>query len=86
MIKGILKVINDKQIDFLHSSILEVLEKTGLKISGDFLLKTLADYGCRVDFKENRVWFKSELVEKQIAYQKDRYRMVRSSLWYPFCK
>jgi trimethylamine---corrinoid protein Co-methyltransferase len=86
MIKGILKVINGKQIDLLHSSILEVLEKTGLKISGDFLLKTLADYGCRVDFKENRVWFKSELVEKQIAYQKDRYRMVRSSLWYPFCK
>ena len=53
---------------------------------GEFLLRALADAGCRVDFAAKRAWFKPEIVERQIAAQRDRYKMVRSSLWYPFCR
>lgn len=86
MLKGILKVIDDEQMGLLHEGVLEVLEKTGLKIDGDFLLKALAEAGCKVDFEKKRAWFKPDIVEKQIAYQRGRYKMVTSSRWYPFCK
>jgi trimethylamine--corrinoid protein Co-methyltransferase len=46
----------------------------------------LADAGCRVDFASHQAWFRPDLVEKQIASQRGRYRLVRSSLWYPFCR
>jgi len=86
MLKGFLRVIEPEQMERLHRGTLEVLERTGLRIQGEFLLRALADAGCRVDFAARRAWFKPELVERQIAAQRDRYRMVRSSLWYPFCR
>ena len=58
----------------------------GLLIRGEFLLRALADAGCRVDFKKQRAWFRPDLVERQVEAQRGRYRMVRSSLWYPFCR
>ena len=70
----------------LHEGVLNVLETTGLQIRGRFLLEALADAGCKVDFDKYRAWFKPDIVEKQIASQKNRYKMVRSSLWYPFCR
>ena len=86
MLKGILKVLDTKQMELLHDSALDVLEKTGLQIQGRFLLEALADAGCRVDFEQHRAWLKPELVEKQIKPLRDRYKHVRSSLWYPFCE
>jgi trimethylamine--corrinoid protein Co-methyltransferase len=86
MLKGFLRVIEPEQMERLHRGTLQVLERTGLRIQGEFLLRALADAGCRVDFAARRAWFKPELVERQIAAQRDRYRMVRSSLWYPFCR
>ncbi len=85
MLKGFLRVIEPEQMERLHRGTLEVLERTGLRIQGEFLLRALADVGCRVDFAARRAWFKPELVERQVAAQRGRYRMVRSSLWYPFC-
>jgi len=86
MLKGFLRVIEPEQMERLHRGTLEVLERTGLRLQGEFLLRALADAGCRVDFAARRAWFPPELVERQIAAQRDRYRMVRSSLWYPFCR
>jgi len=86
MLKGLLRVIEPEQMERLHQGTLQVLERTGLRIQGEFLLRALADAGCRVDFAARRAWFRPELVERQIAAQRDRYRMVRSSLWYPFCR
>jgi len=86
MLKGFLRAIEPEQMEKLHRGTLEVLERTGLRIQGEFLLRALADAGCRVDFAARRAWFKPELVERQVAAQRDRYRMVRSSLWYPFCR
>jgi trimethylamine--corrinoid protein Co-methyltransferase len=86
MLKGILKALDADGMEPIHRGALAVLERTGLRIRGRFLLEALADAGCRVDFGEHRAWFKPDLVEKQIGAQRGRYRMVRSSLWYPFCR
>jgi len=86
MLKGIIRVIDAQQMERIHESVLKVLEKTGLQIRGGFLLKACADSGCKVDFNNHRVWFKPGLVERQIKAQKGRYKKVRSSLCYPFCR
>jgi len=86
MLKGLLKALDAQGMERIHQGALTVLEQTGLKIRGRFLLEALADAGCRVDFAQHRAWFKPDLVEKQIAAQRGRYKMVRSSLWYPFCR
>src|SRR5512137_240870 len=86
MLKGTLKIFEDGQMERLHQGALQVLEKTGLQLQGEFLLRALADAGCRVDFPAHRAWFKPDLVERQVAAQRGRYKMVRSSLWYPFCR
>jgi trimethylamine--corrinoid protein Co-methyltransferase len=86
MLKGLLQVLEPEQMEKLHRGALEVLQRTGLRIQGEFLLRALADAGCRVDFAARRAWLPPELVERQLAAQRDRYRMVRSSLWYPFCR
>jgi trimethylamine--corrinoid protein Co-methyltransferase len=70
----------------LHRGALQVLEQTGLQIQGEFLLRALAEAGCRVDFEARRAWFLPDLVERQVAAQRGRYKMVRSSLWHPFCR
>lgn len=86
MLNGVLKAVEPKQMERLHRGTLEVLERTGLQIQGEFLLRALADAGCRVDFSARRAWFKPDIVERQIEAQRGRYGMVRSSLWYPFCR
>ena len=86
MLSGRLRAVDSEQVDRLHHGALRVLERTGLQIQGNFLLRALADAGCRVDFDNHRAWFKPDLVEKQIEAQRDRYKMVRSSLSYPFCR
>jgi trimethylamine--corrinoid protein Co-methyltransferase len=86
MLKGLLRVLEPEQMEKLHRGTLAVLERTGLRIQGEFLLRALADAGCRVDFGARHAWLPPELVERQLAAQRDRYRMVRSSLWYPFCR
>lgn len=86
MVKGLLRAIEPAEMQQLHCGTLEVLERTGLRIQGEFLLRALADAGCRVDFAARHAWFKPELVEKQVEAQRGRYRAVRSSLWYPFCQ
>src|SRR5512143_2797726 len=86
MLKGLLKALDADGMERIHRGALAVLERTGLRIRGRFLLEALADAGCPVDFGEHRAWFHPDLVEKQIGAQRGRYRMVRSSLWYPFCR
>jgi trimethylamine---corrinoid protein Co-methyltransferase len=86
MLKGLLKVFESDQMELLHRGALAVLERTGLQIQGRFLLEALAGAGCRVDLDTHRAWLRPELVERQIAAQRGRYRLVRSSLWYPFCR
>jgi trimethylamine--corrinoid protein Co-methyltransferase len=86
MLHGFLRTLDARQIEQLHQATLRILETTGLQIQGEFLLRALADAGCRVDFDARRAWFPPDLVERQVAAQRGRYRMVRSSLSYPFVR
>ncbi|MFH0964626.1 MAG: trimethylamine methyltransferase family protein [Planctomycetota bacterium] len=86
MLKGILRVLEPDDMNRIHAAALRVLEDTGLQLRGRFLLEALADARCPVDFEKSRARFRPDLVEKQIASQRGRCRMVRSSLWYPFCR
>ncbi len=86
MINGMLKVAEGKDLDTLHEAILDVLQKTGMRFESHSLLKSLAQRGLQVDFEKRIVRFSPYIVEKQIEAQADRYKMVRSSLWHPFCK
>jgi hypothetical protein len=86
MIKGLIRVVDDEGMNRIHQAALQVLETTGLIIRGRFLLEALADAGCRVDFEQQRAWFRPDLIVRQMEAQRNRYRMVRSSLWYPFCR
>ncbi len=86
MLHGRLRALDAEQLDRIHQGALRILERTGMQIQGEFLLAALADAGCKVDFTAHRAWFEPTLVEKQVAAQRRRYKMVRSSLWYPFCR
>ena len=85
MLQGILRVADEKKLDMLHEGVLHILANTGIKVHSEFLLSELAERGCAVDFEESSVKFSPDIVEKQIAAQANRYKMVRSSLWDPFC-
>jgi trimethylamine--corrinoid protein Co-methyltransferase len=82
---GLIRVIDDEEMQQVHLAALDVLERTGMILRGRYLLEALADAGCRVDFQSERVRFLPDLITNQIEKQRDRYTMVRSSLWYPFC-
>jgi len=69
MLKGMIKVLSQGDMEKLHNAALTVLQNTGLKIQGKFLLDALRDHGCKVDDKEMRAWFDPALVEKQIPEQ-----------------
>ena len=69
MLKGFLSAVEPDQMETLHRGTLEVLERTGLQIQGEFLLRALADAGCRVDFAARRAWFPPALVERQVTAQ-----------------
>jgi len=59
-----LKILNSNQIEYLHSSTLEVLEKTGVKFESERALKLLKESGCSVDFITRVVKFPGWLVEE----------------------
>ncbi|MBT3320637.1 MAG: hypothetical protein HN389_12830 [Clostridia bacterium] len=86
MINGMLKIAEDKDLDTLHEAILTVLQNTGMRFESRSLLASLAERGLEVDFDKRVVRFAPHIVEKQIEAQANRYKMVRSSLWHPFCK
>jgi trimethylamine--corrinoid protein Co-methyltransferase len=86
MLRGRLQALSAEDLDRLHAGALRILERTGLQIQGQFLLRALAEAGCKVDFAAHRAWFPPELVERQVAAQRGRCTLVRSSLWYPFCR
>ena len=75
MLRGFLRAIDGSDMERLHQGVLRVLERTGLQIQGEFLLRALADAGCKVDFAARRAWFQPELVEKHFSrkHGKDAY-------------
>ena len=64
----------------------KVLEQTGLQIQGRFCCGRWPRPAARSIWLPTAAWFPAELVERQVAAQRGRCKMVRSSLWYPFCR
>lgn len=60
----VLKILTPGELEYIHSSSLEVLEKTGLKFENDRALKLLKENGCTVDFDTKIVKFPGWLVEE----------------------
>jgi len=61
-----LKILSDVQLEYIHSTTLEVLEKTGVKFESERALKVLKEKGCIVDFSTRIARFPSWLVEESI--------------------
>lgn len=59
-------ILSPEAVKKVHEASLEVLERTGVKMTSKTWLKNLADAGCRVDFEDERVWFAPEFVEEKI--------------------
>ena len=66
MIRGRLRVLDSERMDRLDSGRLGILEGTGLQIQGQFLLRALAEAGCKVDFAATALG-SAALVERQVA-------------------
>ncbi len=61
-----LKVINDDQIQQLHAATLEVLERTGIKLTHKKAVELLSDAGARIDGDRVRIpgWMVEDAIRK----------------------
>jgi len=58
------QVLTDKEINLIHSSAMRILGETGMEIQNDNLLRRLADFGLKVDFHAQRVYFPLGVVDR----------------------
>ena len=58
-----LKVLSDGEVEIIHQSSLELLEKIGMKIHHDEILNLLKKSGCKVDFSTKRAFASKKLVK-----------------------
>jgi trimethylamine---corrinoid protein Co-methyltransferase len=72
-IGGILKILSSGQIEEIHNATLQVLEETGCVVLEENCLRLLADAGALVDFKENRAFIPSTLIESSLKKAPSRF-------------
>lgn len=60
------RLLSDKQLDIIHTSTLNILEKVGVKIPVPQIYEILNEAGAQVDIKNGRVKFPSTLVEESL--------------------
>jgi len=58
-----LKVISEREVEIIHKTSLELLEKVGMKIHNNEILKLLNTSGCKIDFSAERAFIPKELIE-----------------------
>lgn len=68
-----LEVLTDEEIRQVHSSSLEILEQTGVRIPHRRLLELLRDHGAFVDFSTQNVRFPPALVESALRKAPSRF-------------
>ncbi|MBP8933056.1 MAG: trimethylamine methyltransferase family protein [Candidatus Atribacteria bacterium] len=59
-----LKVLSENEILAIHKNSLVILESIGLRVESEKILDLLQENGCQVDFKNKRVRFPANIVEK----------------------
>ncbi len=70
--KGRIELLEGKEISKLNSRVFEILEKVGVRVDEDNLLKHLEHKGFKVDKKEKVVRFRPKEITDVIEYQKKR--------------
>jgi trimethylamine--corrinoid protein Co-methyltransferase len=71
--KPLFKIFTDEEVQSIHFAILEVLERTGVKIMAPRAVEILHAHGCRID--RERVFIPSYLVEEAIQKAPKRFRL-----------
>lgn len=61
-----LELLDEVDVEAIHSGTLAVLEETGLRIEHERALKLLADHGCQVNLGKKTVRFPGGLVEESL--------------------
>ncbi len=60
------KTLEQSEITQIHEASLQILGKIGIEIDHPLALEKLAEAGARIDKKNKRAYFNSELIEKSL--------------------
>jgi trimethylamine---corrinoid protein Co-methyltransferase len=61
------EVLTDKEMETIHRYVLRILEEVGGIVQNKIILRKLEEYGAKVDYQNERVWFPEKVTEKFIA-------------------
>jgi len=62
----ICEVLTDEEMEIIHHYVLRILAEVGGIVQSQGILKKLEEYGAKVDYQNERVWFPEELMERFI--------------------
>lgn len=68
-----LRILSTDEMEAIHGSALDILEKIGMRIASPEALKYLKKYGCSVDESSNTVRFPKEVVSCSVERMKSTY-------------
>jgi trimethylamine--corrinoid protein Co-methyltransferase len=69
-------VLSESDVERIHAATMTVLERVGLQITSERILRALADAGAKVDLDEQRVRFPTAMVEEKIALAPSEYLLA----------
>lgn len=67
MVRSRIQFLSKEDIEYIHLSSLRVLEKTGVKIYNDSVLRLLHDNGCEVNFDKKIAYIPQYLVKEALS-------------------
>jgi len=70
-----IKVLTKDEIEFIHTSTLELIEKIGIKIDDDNTRKLFHEYGAEVDNKNNFVKIPESLIKEKIKLVPSSFKL-----------
>ena len=70
------ELLSDDEVERIHDAVLTVLERVGLEIASEPVLRELAAAGARVDLQAGRVRLPRELVEEAVSLAPRSYVMA----------
>ncbi len=71
-----IEVLSDDDLERIHRATLTVLERVGIAISSERILRALGDAGGTVDLETGRVRFPAAMVEGMVALAPSRYMLA----------
>jgi len=69
------RLLSKDALDAIHWATLDVLERTGIKIFSDKVLKMLGEAGCTVDYEKKIAFITSHLVEESLRKRQKTIRL-----------